>query len=130
PSDPSASAYRTSDAPASVAPELRPLLAKLTDPSGPRGAKSPSGADEVFLHTVGAPPEEWGVVLVGRPEPLGITDRAVLRTATALLELLSRTVGDAPPLPGRLLTELLLDGALAAETEPLLTELTDTRGRA
>ncbi|WP_017586645.1 helix-turn-helix domain-containing protein [Nocardiopsis ganjiahuensis] len=130
PSDPSASGYRTSGAPRSVAPELRPLLAKLTAPAGPRGAKAPSGADEVFLHTVGTPPGEWGVVLVGRPEPLGITDRAVLRTATALLELLSRTVGDAPPLPGRLLTQLLLDGALGAETEPLLTELTDTRGRA
>ncbi|GAA1465902.1 PucR family transcriptional regulator [Nocardiopsis exhalans] len=130
PSDPGTPAHRTTGAPRSTDPELRPLIAKLTDPAGPRGAKAPSGTDEVFLHTVGVPPQERGVVLVGRPEPLGITDRAVLRTATALLDLLSRTVEDAPPVPGRLLTGLLLDGGLDESTAPLLAELTDTRGRA
>lgn len=129
PSEPGAPAHRTTGAPRSTDPELRPLIAKLTDPAGPRGAKAPSGADEVFLHTVGVPPQEHGVVLVGRPEPLGITDRAVLRTATALLDLLSRTVEDAPPVPGRLLTGLLLDGGLDEATAPLLAELTGTRSR-
>ena len=99
PSEPGAPAYRTPGAPRRVDPELRPLLAKLTSPAGPRGAKAPSGADEVFLHTVGSPPEEWGVVLVSRPAPLGITDRAVLRTATALLDLLRTRHADG----GRLL---------------------------
>jgi hypothetical protein len=130
PSGPSATAYRTPGAPRTLDPGLSALAAKLTAPSGPRGAKAPSGADEVFLHTVGAPPQERGVLMVGRPRPLDIADRAVLRTATALLDLLSRTVGDASPLPGRLLTGLLLDGGLDAETAPLLAELTDTRGRA
>ncbi|WP_431869569.1 PucR family transcriptional regulator [Nocardiopsis eucommiae] len=129
PSDPAAPAHRTPGAPRAVDPALRPLLARLTAPSGPRGAKAPSGDDEVFLHTVGSPPEEYGVVLVGRPEPLGITDRAVLRTATALIDLLSRTVDDSATLLGGLLTGLLLDGELDEAARPLLTELTALGGR-
>lgn len=129
PSDPAAPAHRTPGAPRVEDPALRPLLDRLTDPAGPRSAKAPSGTDEVFLHTVGSPPEESGVVLVGRRTPLGITDRAVLRTATALLDLLSRTADDTSALPGRLLTGLLLDGDLDEESLPLLTELTGPRGR-
>ncbi|MFE3456280.1 PucR family transcriptional regulator [Nocardiopsis aegyptia] len=113
---------RTPSAPADLS-ELSDLLGKLTSVRGPRSAKARSGDDEVFLHTVGTPPEDHGVVLVGRPEPLGITDRAVLRTATALLDLLARTSNEAPPVPGRLLTGLLLDGVTPA-TGPLLAELT------
>ena len=123
PSAPAAAAHRTPEAPADLGAEVRSLLTKLVAPSGPRSAKAPSGTDEVFLHTVGQPPEERGVVLVGRPEPLGITDRAVLRTATALLDLLSRTADEDPPVPGRLLTGLVLDGSLDERTEPLLAEL-------
>lgn len=126
PTDPAAPAHRTPGAPRTVAPDLRPLLDRLTAPAGPRGAKAPSGPDEVFLHTVGSPP--WGVVLVGRPEPLGITDRAVLRTATALLDLLARTVDDTSAVPGRLLTGLLLDGELDEAALPLLTGLTAPGG--
>ncbi|GHC79801.1 PucR family transcriptional regulator [Nocardiopsis terrae] len=127
PSDPSVPAHRTPGAPPETGTGLRPLLAKLVAPSGPRSAKAPSGDDEVFLHTVGVPPEERGVVLVGRPEPLGIADRAVLRTATALLDLLCRTVEEEPPVPGRLLTRLLLDGGPDEETAPLLAALADAR---
>ena len=130
PSAPSAPAHRTPGAPADLGPELRSLFTKLVAPSGPRSAKAPSGTDEVFLHTVGQPPEERGVVLVGRPQPLGITDRAVLRTATALLDLLSRTADEEPPVPGRLLTGLVLDGGLDDRTEPLLAELTGPRAPA
>ncbi|RKS08959.1 PucR-like helix-turn-helix protein [Nocardiopsis sp. Huas11] len=114
---------RTPSAPADLS-GLSALLGKLTSARGPRSAKARSGDDEVFLHTVGTPPEDHGVVLVGRPEPLGITDRAVLRTATALLDLLARTSHEAPPVPGRLLTGLLLDGGIGHATEPLLAELT------
>jgi hypothetical protein len=122
-----ATLLRTPSAPADLSPDLRGLLGKLTSERGPRSAKARSGADEVFLHTVGTPPEDHGVVLVGRPEPLGITDRAVLRTATALLDLLARTAHEAPPVPGRLLTGLLLDGGIGPATEPLLAELTGAR---
>ncbi|GAB2485668.1 PucR family transcriptional regulator [Nocardiopsis aegyptia] len=114
---------RTPSAPADLS-ELSDLLGKLTSVRGPRSAKARSGDDEVFLHTVGTPPEDHGAVLVGRPEPLGITDRAVLRTATALLDLLARTSNEAPPVPGRLLTGLLLDGGVTPATGPLLAELT------
>ena len=114
---------RTPTAPADLS-ELSDLLAKLASVQGPRSAKARSGDDEVFLHTVGTPPEDHGVVLVGRPEPLGITDRAVLRTATALLDLLARTANEAPPVPGRLLTGLLLDGGVTGTTDPLLADLT------
>ncbi|WP_304454933.1 PucR family transcriptional regulator [Nocardiopsis sp. YSL2] len=114
---------RTPTAPADLS-DLSGLLDKLSSVRGPRSAKALSGDDEVFLHTVGTPPEDHGVVLVGRPEPLGITDRAVLRTATALLDLLARTAGEAPPVPGRLLTGLLLDGGVTRATAPLLAELT------
>ncbi|PDP89626.1 PucR family transcriptional regulator [Glycomyces fuscus] len=116
-------AHRTAGAPADPGPELRGLADRLTRPRGPRSAKARVGGDEVFLHTVGTPPQEHGVVLVGRPEPLGITDRAVLRTATALLELLARTSRGAPPVPGRLVTGLLLDGGLTDASAPLLAEL-------
>ncbi|KOX07860.1 PucR family transcriptional regulator ligand-binding domain-containing protein [Nocardiopsis sp. NRRL B-16309] len=126
---------RTPTAPAALS-DLSDLLGKLSSVRGPRSAKARSRDDEVFLHTVGTPPEDHGVVLVGRPEPLGITDRAVLRTATALLDLLARTSNEAPPVPGRLLTGLLLDGGVTSATEPLLAELanahpaatTDPRG--
>ncbi|WP_150239778.1 PucR family transcriptional regulator [Nocardiopsis quinghaiensis] len=117
-------AHRTTGAPQELDPELRELTARLTRPRGPRSAKARSGGDEVFLHTVGTPPEEHGVVLVGGAVPLGITDRAVLRTATALLELLARTSrGDAPPVPERLLTGMLLEGGLTEEAAPLLAGL-------
>ncbi|MFD6952713.1 PucR family transcriptional regulator [Nocardiopsis sp. TSRI0078] len=116
--------HRTTGAPRELDPELRELTDRLTRPRGPRSAKARSEGDEVFLHTVGTPPEEHGVVLVGRAEPLGITDRAVLRTATALLELLARTSrGSAPPVPERLLTGLLLEGGITEETAPLLAGL-------
>lgn len=128
PSDPALPPHRTPGVPVSPGPELRSLVDKLNAPSGPRSAKTTSGGDEVFLHTVGAPPERRGVVLVGRPEPLGITDRAVLRTATALLDLLSRTADDELHVPGLVITGLLLDGGLDEEAAAGLAELTDTRG--
>ncbi|MBE2997877.1 PucR family transcriptional regulator [Nocardiopsis sp. HNM0947] len=130
PADPALPAHSTPGAPASLDPELRSLCAKLTAPSGPHSAKAAGGSGEVFLHTVGTPPEARGVVLVGRPEPLAITDRAVLRTATALLDLLSRSSGDEPPVPGLVLTGLLLDGGLGTEGAAGLAELTDTRSDA
>ncbi len=117
-------AHRTAGAPAELDPELHGLADRLIRPRGPRSAKARARGDEVFLHTVGTPPQEYGVVLVGRPEPLGVTDRAVLRTATALLELLARTSRGAPPAPGRLITGLLLDGGLNDASTPLLAELT------
>ncbi|MFD3687344.1 PucR family transcriptional regulator [Nocardiopsis sp. NPDC058631] len=116
--------HATRGAPRDLDPELQELVLRLTLPHGPRSAKARAGADEVFLHTVGSPPDDHGVVLVGRPDPLGITDRAVLRTATALLDLLARTDRGAPPAPGRLLTGLLLDGGVTEEALPLLAELT------
>ncbi|MGW8530281.1 PucR family transcriptional regulator [Nocardiopsis sp. NPDC055824] len=116
--------HATPGAPRDLDPDLHGLVARLTLPHGPRSAKARYGADEVFLHTVGSPPDDHGVVLVGRPDPLGITDRAVLRTATALLDLLARTDRGAPPAPGRLLTALLLDGGVAEEALPLLAGLT------
>ncbi|QUX26592.1 PucR family transcriptional regulator [Nocardiopsis akebiae] len=121
---PPGGAHRTAGAPAELDPELHGLADRLTRPRGPRSAKARVRGDEVFLHTVGAPPGEHGVVLVGRPEPLGVTDRAVLRTATALLELLVRASRGAPPAPGRLITGLLLDGGLTDAAVPLLAELT------
>lgn len=127
PADPAAPVRRTEGAPADLDLELRTLLTKLTTPLGPRSAKAESGPDEVFLHTVGTPPEHQGVVLVGRPEPLSITDREVLRTATALLDLLLRAEGEEPPAPGLPLTALLLDGELNPRAIAALTELTDTR---
>ncbi|MGW9553439.1 PucR family transcriptional regulator ligand-binding domain-containing protein [Nocardiopsis sp. NPDC055551] len=127
PADPTASVRRTAGAPADLDPELRTLLTKLTAPTGPRSAKADSGPDEVFLHTVGTPPEHQGVVLVGRPEPLGITDREVLRTATALLDLLLRAEGEEPPAPSLPLIALLLDGELNPRAIAALTGLTDTR---
>lgn len=125
---PSAGRHATPGAPRDLDADLDGLVARLTRPHGPRSAKARSGADEVFLHTVGSPPDDHGVVLVGRPEPLGITDRAVLRTATALLDLLARTDRDAPPAPGRLLTGLLLDGGVTATALPLLADLTGDAG--
>ncbi|ASU58746.1 PucR family transcriptional regulator [Nocardiopsis dassonvillei] len=116
--------HRTPGAPAELDPELHGLADRLTRPRGPRGAKARVRGDEVFLHTVGTPPQEHGVVLVGRPEPLDVTDRAVLRTATALLDLLARASRGAPPAPGRLITGLLLDGGLTGAAVPLLAELT------
>jgi hypothetical protein len=116
-------AHRTAGAPADLGPELHGLADRLTRPRGPRSAKARERGDEVFLHTVGTPPEEHGVVLVGRSEPLGVTDRAVLRTATALLELLARTSRGTPPAPGRLITGLLLDGGLTDASVPLLAGL-------
>lgn len=127
PAEPDTPVRRTAGAPVDLGPELRTLLTKLTAPKGPRSAKADSGPDEVFLHTVGTPPEHQGVVLVGRPDPLGITDREVLRTATALLDLLLRSEGEEPPTPGLPLTALLLDGALNARAVASLAELADTR---
>lgn len=127
PFDPALPSHRTPGAPVAPTPELRSLTDKLSSPSGPRSAKAADSGEEVFLHTVGAPPERRGVVMVGRPEPLGITDRAVLRTATALLDLLSRTGHDEPPVPGPVITGLLLDGGLGEEAAAGLAELTDTR---
>ncbi|NYH55051.1 hypothetical protein HNR06_004640 [Nocardiopsis arvandica] len=122
-------AHRTTGAPPELDPQLRELTDRLIRPRGPRSAKARSGGDEVFLHTVGTPPEEHGVLLVGRAAPLGITDRAVLRTATALLELLARTFReDAPPVPERLLTGVLLEGGLSEEAAPLLAGLADSGG--
>lgn len=120
--------HRTPTAPLEPSPELHGLVDRLTQPRGPRSAKAKTGTDEIFLHTVGTPPEERGVVLVGRPEPLGITDRAVLRTATALLSLLARTRQDTLPAPSRLLTSLLLDGRLTEEVAPLIAELAGPDG--
>ena len=127
PTDPIGPAHRTTGAPRRLDPELRTLVTKLTVPSGPRSAKARSGTDEVFLHTVGSAPEEQEVILVGRPEPLGITDRAVLRTAISLLELLRRARGAGSPTdPGVALIALLLDGALNPGAATALAELTDT----
>ncbi|MFW6640770.1 PucR family transcriptional regulator [Nocardiopsis algeriensis] len=119
----------TAGAPTAPDEELRTLAARLTEPSGPRSAKARTGGEEVFLHTVGTPPQEHGVLMVGRPRPLGITERAVLRTATALIDLVGRTVQDTQPVPGHLLAGLLLDGGPTEETEPLLSELTGATGR-
>ncbi|MBR8742395.1 PucR family transcriptional regulator ligand-binding domain-containing protein [Nocardiopsis sp. MG754419] len=130
PAEPGAPVRRTIGAPTEPAPEVRALVAKLTAPTGPRSAKVAGGPDEVFLHTVGAPPEHQGVVLVGRPRSLAITDRAVLRTATALLELLLRAPGEEPPVPGLPLTALLLDGALNPRALAALAALADTRAPA
>lgn len=127
PADPSGPTHRTTGAPTRLDPELRTLVTKLTTPSGLRSAKARSGPDEVFLHTVGTAPKEQEVILVGRPEPLGITDRAVLRTAISLLELLRRARGvGAPADPGAALIALLLDGALNSGALTVLAELTDT----
>lgn len=114
---------RTPGAPSRLDPELHGLVDRLTRPRGPRSAKAGAGGDEVFLHTVGTPPEDHGVLLVGRPAPLGLTDRAVLRTASALLELVSRTARRTRAAPGRLITGLLLEGRLTEEALPLLGEL-------
>lgn len=130
PADPDASVRRTAGAPDDLDPELRTLIAKLTAPTGPRSAKAASGPDEVFLHTVGTPPEHQGVVLVGRPEPLSITDREVLRTATALLDLLLRAEGEEQPALGLPLTALLLDRELNPRAVAALAELADTRAPA
>ena len=119
---------RTPGAPAELDAELSGLVDRLTRPRGPRSAKARVGDDEIFLHTVGTPPEDHGVVLVGRPEPLGITDRAVLRTATVLLELLARTRRrDVSTASGRLLTGLLLEGGLTDPSASLLAGLVGSR---
>lgn len=118
---------RTPGAPVELDAELSGLVDRLTRPRGPRSAKARVGDDEIFLHTVGTPPEDHGVVLVGRPEPLGITDRAVLRTATVLLELLARTRRrDVSTSSARLLTGLLLEGGLTDRSASLLAELVDS----
>ncbi|MDE3722262.1 PucR family transcriptional regulator [Nocardiopsis sp. N85] len=113
----------TPDAPTDPGPETAELLDRLTAPAGPRSAKSRLGDAEVFWHTVGTPPREHGVLLVGRPEPLGVTDRAVLRTATALLDLIARTTPRPPPVPGALVAALLLDDDPGAGAAPLLADL-------
>lgn len=129
PTGPDARVRRTDGAPTAFPDDLRSLIVRLTTPGGPRSAKAELGADEVFLHTVGPPPEERGVVMVGRPTPLDITDRAVLRTATALLELLFRAGGEGPPDPALPLVALLLDGGLDTRSSTVLAGLTDTRAR-
>ncbi|CAL9358211.1 hypothetical protein SUDANB121_00619 [Nocardiopsis dassonvillei] len=115
--------HATPGAPAGLGPEAAGLLGRLTAPAGPRSAKTRLAGDEVFWHTVGTPPREHGVLLVGRPAPLGVTDRAVLRTATALLDLLARTAPAPPPVPGALIAALLLDGDPGGTAAPLLAEL-------
>lgn len=116
-------AFSAPGAPDDPGPEAAELLGRLTAPAGPRSAKTRLAGDEVFWHTVGAPPREYGVLLVGRPEPLGLTDRAVLRTATALLDLVARTAPAPPPVPGALIAALLLDGGPGGAAAPLLSEL-------
>lgn len=127
PADPIGPAHRTNGAPTRLAPELRTLVTKLTASSGPRSAKVRSGPDEVFLHTVGASSKEGEVLLVGRPDSLDITDRAVLRTAISLLELLRRARDERVTAdPGAALVALLLDGALNPGAVGVLAELTHT----
>ncbi|MFL1381133.1 MULTISPECIES: PucR family transcriptional regulator [unclassified Nocardiopsis] len=116
-------AHTAPGAPADPGPEAAELLGRLTAPAGPRSAKTRLAGEEVFWHTVGTPPREHGVLLVGRPAPLGVTDRAVLRTATALLDLVARTAPAPPPVPGALIAALLLDGDPGAAAAPLLADL-------
>ncbi|MFW5418991.1 PucR family transcriptional regulator [Nocardiopsis sp. CNT-189] len=99
--------------------EVSELAARLRGPRGPRSAKSRLGADEVFLHAVGE--RSRGVLVVGRPDALTATDRAVLGTAVALLGLLSRD-DDGRSAAGPLLCRLLLDGGPVpgADLAPLL----------
>ncbi|MGW9349686.1 PucR family transcriptional regulator ligand-binding domain-containing protein [Nocardiopsis flavescens] len=113
-------AHAAGGAPAGPGPEAAELLGRLTAPAGPRSAKTRLADDEVFWHTVGAPPRGPGVLLVGRPAPLGATDRAVLRTATALLDLVARPVPAPPPVPGALVAALLLEGDPAGAAARLL----------
>ncbi|GAA1120877.1 PucR family transcriptional regulator [Nocardiopsis composta] len=101
--------------------EVSELAARLREPRGPRSAKSRLGGDEVFLHAVGE--RSRGVLVVGRPDALTATDRAVLGTAVALLGLLSRD-GDGRSAAGPLLCRLLLDGGPPPGTDlaPLVAE--------
>lgn len=112
---------------ASAAPPLTEdvadLVGRLCEPRGPRSAKTRMGSDEVFLHSVGEPPERSEVLLIGRPAPFGGTDRAVLGTAVALLGLLPDVGAAASEPQWQPLTRLLLDAAPVDALEPLLAEL-------
>ncbi|GAA3743177.1 hypothetical protein HDA32_003181 [Spinactinospora alkalitolerans] len=108
--------------------EVTELIAKLRAPHGPRSAKARMRADEVFLHAVGEDPRPRDVLLLGRPTPFGMTDRAVLGTAVALLGLLLRSDRRAEPVPGRLLTRLLLETGRGDDLAPLLAELVPGAG--
>ncbi|WP_236700580.1 PucR family transcriptional regulator [Allosalinactinospora lopnorensis] len=104
--------------------EVLGLVGKLREPRGPRSAKARLGADELFLHTVGEPPEETGVLIIGRPSPIGVTDRAVLGTAVALLRLVAREEAGSDRALRQLAARLLLDSASGDGITPLLRELT------
>ncbi|WP_017537326.1 PucR family transcriptional regulator [Nocardiopsis halophila] len=107
--------------PGELGAEVAELVGRLRRPRGPRSAKAVLGGDEVFLHAVGEPPREQGVLVLGRPEALDMAERAVLGTAVALLGLLSR--GTASAAPGPLLCRLLLDGQGALGLGPMLAPL-------
>ncbi|WP_017624477.1 PucR family transcriptional regulator [Nocardiopsis chromatogenes] len=107
--------------PRDLGAEVAELAGRLRRPRGPRSAKAVLGGDEVFLHAVGEPPREQGVVVLGRPTPLDMAERAVLGTAVALLGLLSR--GASAAVPGPLLCRLLLDGPSAPELAPMVAPL-------
>ncbi|MDA2810677.1 PucR family transcriptional regulator [Nocardiopsis sp. RSe5-2] len=107
--------------PRALGAEVAELAERLRRPRGPRSAKAVLGGDEVFLHAVGEPPREQGVVVLGRPTPLDMAERAVLGTAVALLGLLSR--GASAAVPGPLLCRLLLDGAGAPDLAPMVAPL-------
>lgn len=107
--------------PRDLGAEVAELAERLRRPRGPRSAKAVLGGDEVFLHAVGEPPREQGVVVLGRPTPLNMAERAVLGTAVALLGLLSR--GASAAVPGPLLCRLLLDGPGAPDLAPMVAPL-------
>ncbi|MDA2805051.1 PucR family transcriptional regulator [Nocardiopsis suaedae] len=107
--------------PRDLGAEVAELAERLRRPRGPRSAKAALGGDQVFLHAVGEPPREQGVVVLGRPTRLDMAERAVLGTAVALLGLLSR--GASAAVPGPLLCRLLLDGQGAPDLAPLVAPL-------
>ncbi|WP_068692712.1 PucR family transcriptional regulator [Thermobifida halotolerans] len=91
--------------------ETGELVGKVGAAGGPLSAKIQVSPDRVVLHAVGEHTRERSVLLLGRPEPLDATDRAILGTAVALLGLLSRSQSAVVDDAGRLAARLLLSGS-------------------
>ncbi|GAB3213399.1 PucR family transcriptional regulator [Marinactinospora endophytica] len=103
--------------------EVAELIAKLRTPGGPRSAKARMAGEEVFLHAVGEGAESSEVLLIGRAAPFGMTDRAVLGTAVALLGLLLRSPAEHGGTPEALLTRLLLGDGPVPDLDGLVAEV-------